>query len=150
MPYISCSKSGSVSGFLVLSHSFQNVQSCTRNHSVPQITVSVVRQMAHNMHIAYIASCIHVKLKIATMLYHCWLYAMPRTCSYNIQWVHDNIPVKYLYCPSILTPAAMLLQSLHHCCSSCSFLRIPRWHSERTQYGYLSVLNIMFSLYEEN
>ena len=91
MPYISCSKSGSVSGFLVLSHSFQNVQSCTRNHSVPQITVSVVRQMAHNMHIAYIASCIHVKLKIATMLYHCWLYAMPRTCSYNIQWVHDTI-----------------------------------------------------------
>ena len=68
MPYISCSKSGSVSGFLVLSHSFQNVQSCISNHSVPQITVSVVRQMAHNMHIAYIASCIHVKLKIATML----------------------------------------------------------------------------------
>ena len=90
MPYISCSKSGSVSGFLVLSHSFQNVQSCTRNHSVPQITVSVVRQMAHNMHIAYIASCIHVKLKIATMLYHCWLYAMPRTCSYNIRWVRDT------------------------------------------------------------
>ena len=94
MPYISCSKSGSVSGFLVLSHSFQNVQSCTRNHSVPQITVSVVRQMAHNMHIAYIASCIHVKLKIATMLYHCWLYAMPRTCSYNIQWVHDTSPLR--------------------------------------------------------
>ena len=60
MPYISCSKSGSVSGFLVLSHSFQNVQSCISNHSVPQITVSVVRQMAHNVHIAYIASCIHV------------------------------------------------------------------------------------------
>ena len=60
MPYISCSKSGSVSGFLVLSHSFQNVQSCTRNHSVPQITVSVVRQAAHNMHTACITSCIHV------------------------------------------------------------------------------------------
>ena len=59
-PYISSSKSGSVSGFLVLSHSFQNVQSCTRNHSVPQITVSVVRQTAHNMHVACIASCIHV------------------------------------------------------------------------------------------
>ena len=60
MPYISCSKSGSVSGFLVLSHSFQNVQSCTRNHSIPQITVSVVRQTAHNMHTACITSCIHV------------------------------------------------------------------------------------------
>ena len=60
MPYISCSKSGSVSGFLVLSHSFQNVQSCISNHSVPQITVSVVRQTAHNMHVACIASCIHV------------------------------------------------------------------------------------------
>ena len=60
MPYIRSSKSGSVSGFLVLSHSFQNVQSCTRNHSVPQITVSVVRQTAHNMHTACIASCIHV------------------------------------------------------------------------------------------
>ena len=94
MPYISCSKSGSVSGFLVLSHSFQNVQSCTRNHSVPQITVSVVRQMAHNMHIAYITSCIHVKLKIATMLYHCWLYAMPRTCNYNMQWVRDTSPLR--------------------------------------------------------
>ena len=60
MPYISCSKSGSVSGFLVLSHSFQNVQSCISNHSVPQITVSLVRQTAHNMHVACIASCIHV------------------------------------------------------------------------------------------
>ena len=89
-PYIRSSKSGSVSGFLVLSHTFQNVQSCISNHSVPQITVSVVRQTAHNMHTACIASCIHVKLKIATMLYHCWLYAMPRTCSYNIQWVHDT------------------------------------------------------------
>ena len=89
MPYISSSKSGSVSGFLVLSHTFQNVQSCISNHSVPQITVSVVRQMAHNMHIAYIASCIHVKLKIATKLYHCWLYAVPRTCNHNIQWVRD-------------------------------------------------------------
>ena len=90
VPYIRSSKSGSVSGFLVLSHSFQNVQSCTRNHPVPQITVSVVRQMAHNMHIAYIASCIHVKLKIATKLYHCWLYAVPRTCNHNIQWVRDK------------------------------------------------------------
>ena len=90
LPYISCSKSGSVSGFLVLSHSFQNVQSCTSNHSVPQITVSVVRQMAHNMHIAYIASCIHVKLKIATKLYHCWLYAVPRTRNPNIRWVRDT------------------------------------------------------------
>ena len=89
-PYIRSFKSGSVSGFLVLSHTFQNVQSCISNRSVPQITVSVVRQMAHNMHIAYIASCIHVKLKIATMLYHCWLYAVPRTCNYNIQWVHDT------------------------------------------------------------
>ena len=60
VPYISSSKSGSFSGFLVLSHAFQNVQSCISNHSIPQITVSVVRQMAHNMHIAYIASCIHV------------------------------------------------------------------------------------------
>ena len=60
MPYISSSKSGSVSGFLVLSHPFQNVQSCIWNDSVPQITVSVVRQMAHNMHIACIASCPHV------------------------------------------------------------------------------------------
>ena len=60
MPYIRSSKSGSVSGFLVLSHSFQNVQSCTRNHSVPQITVSLVRQTAHNVHVACIASCIHV------------------------------------------------------------------------------------------
>ena len=60
MPYISCSKSGSVSGFLVLSHSFQNVQSCISNHSVPEITVSLVRQTAHNMHVACIASCIHV------------------------------------------------------------------------------------------
>ena len=90
MPYISSSKCGSVSGFLVLSHTFQNVQSCISNHSVPQITVSVVRQMAHNMHIAYIASCIHVKLKIATKLYHCWLYAVPRTCNHNIQWVRDR------------------------------------------------------------
>ena len=90
VPYIRSSKSGSVSRFLVLSHTFQNVQSCISNHSVPQITVSVVRQMAHNMHIAYIASCIHVKLKIATLLYHCWLYALPRTCNYNIQWVHDT------------------------------------------------------------
>ena len=60
MPYISSSKSGSVSGFLVLSHSFQNVQSCIWNRSVPQITVSVVRQTAHNMHVACIESCIHV------------------------------------------------------------------------------------------
>ena len=60
VPYISSSKSGSVSGFLVLSHSFQNVQSCTRNHSAPQIIVSVVRQTAHNMHTACITSCIHV------------------------------------------------------------------------------------------
>ena len=60
VPYISSSKSGSVSGFLVLSHTFQNVQSCISNHSVPQITVSVVRQTAHNMHVACIASCIHV------------------------------------------------------------------------------------------
>ena len=59
-PYISSSKSGSVSGFLVFSHSFQNVQSCIWNRSVPQITVSVVRQTAHNMHVACIASCIHV------------------------------------------------------------------------------------------
>ena len=59
-PYISRSKSGRVSEFLVLSHSFQNVQSCTRNHSVPQITVSLVRQTAHNVHVACIASCIHV------------------------------------------------------------------------------------------
>ena len=59
-PYISSSKSGSISGFLVLSHSFQNVQSCTRNHSVPQIIVSLVRQTAHNMHVACTASCIHV------------------------------------------------------------------------------------------
>ena len=60
VPYISSSKSGSVSGFLVLSHTFQNVQSCISNHSVPQITVSLVRQTAHNMHVACIASCIHV------------------------------------------------------------------------------------------
>ena len=60
VPYISSSKSGSVSGFLVLSHSFQNVQSCTRNYSVPQITVSVVRQTAHDMHTVCITSCIHV------------------------------------------------------------------------------------------
>ena len=60
VPYISSSKSGSVSGFLVLSHTFQNVQSCISNHSVPQITVSLVRQMAHNMHVACLASCIHV------------------------------------------------------------------------------------------
>ena len=59
-PYIRSSKSGSVSGFLVLSHTFQNVQSCIRNHSILQITESLVRQMAHNMHIACIASCIHV------------------------------------------------------------------------------------------
>ena len=59
-PYISSSKSGRVSEFLVLSHTFQNVHSCIRNHSVPQITVSVVRQTAHNMHTACIASCIHV------------------------------------------------------------------------------------------
>ena len=59
-PYISSSKSGRVSEFLVLSHTFQNVQSRTRNHSVPQITVSVVRQAAHNMHTACITSCIHV------------------------------------------------------------------------------------------
>ena len=94
MPYISCSKSGSVSGFLVLSHSFQNVQSCTRNHSVPQITVSVVRQTAHNVHVACIASCIHVKLKIATLLYHCWLCAMPRTWNHNTQWVRDTSPLR--------------------------------------------------------
>ena len=24
------------------------------------------------------------------MLYHCWLYAVPRTCNYNIQWVRDR------------------------------------------------------------
>ena len=60
MPYISCSKSGSVSGFLVLSHSFQNVHSCIWNHAVPHITVSVARRTAHNMHTACIASCIHV------------------------------------------------------------------------------------------
>ena len=89
-PYIRSFKSGSVSGFLVLSHTFQNVQSCISNRSVPQITVSVVRQMAHNMHIAYIASCIHIKLKIATKLYHCWLYAVPRTCNPNIWWVRDT------------------------------------------------------------
>ena len=59
-PYISSSKSGRVSEFLVLSHTFQNVQSCIRNHSAPQITVSLVRQTAHNMHVACIASCIHV------------------------------------------------------------------------------------------
>ena len=59
-PYISSSKSGRVSGFLVLSHTFQNVQSCISNHSVPQITVSLVRQTAHNMHTACITSCIHV------------------------------------------------------------------------------------------
>ena len=60
VPYISSSKSGSVSGFLVLSHTFQNVQPCISNHSVPQITVFLVRQTAHNMHVACIASCIHV------------------------------------------------------------------------------------------
>ena len=60
VPYIRSSKSGSVSRFLVLSHTFQNVQSCISNHSVPQITVSLVRQTAHNMHVACIASCIHV------------------------------------------------------------------------------------------
>ena len=91
MPYIRSSKSGSVSGFLVLLHSFQNVQSCTRNHSVPQITVSLVRQTAHNVHVACIASCIHVT-KNSTKLYHCWLYAVPRTCNYNIRWVRDNQP----------------------------------------------------------
>ena len=59
-PYIGSSKSGRVSEFLLPSHTFQNVQSCIWNHSVPQITVSVVRQTAHNMHIACIASCIYV------------------------------------------------------------------------------------------
>ena len=59
VPYISCSKSGRVSEFLVLSHTFQNVQSCISNHSA-QITVSLVRQTAHNMHTACIASYIHV------------------------------------------------------------------------------------------
>ena len=38
----------------------QNVHSCIRNHSVPQITVSLVRQAAHNMHTACITSCTHV------------------------------------------------------------------------------------------
>ena len=87
-PYISSSKSGSVSGFLVLSHTFQNVQSCISNHSVPQITVSLVRQTAHNMHVACIASCIHVTknsnnalpllaLRCASHMHH------------NIQWVRD-------------------------------------------------------------
>ena len=38
----------------------RSVQSRIRDHSVPQITVSLVRQTAHNMHVARIASCIHV------------------------------------------------------------------------------------------
>ena len=24
------------------------------------------------------------------MLYHCWLYAVPRTWNYNVQWVRDT------------------------------------------------------------
>ena len=89
-PYIRSSKSGSVSGFLVLSHSFQNVQSCTRNHSLPQITVSLVRQTAHNMHVACIASCIHVT-KNSNNALPLLAYAVPRTCNHNIQWVRDII-----------------------------------------------------------
>ena len=68
------------------------VQSCTRNHSVPQITVSVVRQTAHNMHTACITSCIHVTKNSKQCFNHCWLYAVPRTCNPNIRWVRDTDP----------------------------------------------------------
>ena len=93
VPYISCSKSGRVSEFLVLSHTFQNVQSCISNHSVLQITVSLVRQTAHNMHTACIASYIHVT-KNSNNALHCWLYTVPRTCNYNIRWVRDTSPLR--------------------------------------------------------
>ena len=89
-PYIRSSRSGSVSGFLVLSHTFQNVQSRIRNHSVPQITVSLVRQAAHNMHTACITSCIHVTKNSNNALPLLALRRASYTRNYNIQWVHDN------------------------------------------------------------
>ena len=50
-------QSGSVSGTPALSNTFQKVQSHIWNHSVPQVAVSAVRQMAHNKNTACVASC---------------------------------------------------------------------------------------------